>query len=473
MSAQNTTESPVANHVLPSAQESTQVTILRGDLSYADSAAVTDHVRRALDALPAATTIVKPGDKVVIKPNWVKEHDTRYAPESDTWLTVITHPEVILATCRWVAPRLQGKGSITICDAPQSDSSFARIRRYCKLDDLLATCRAEFPAIQFELFEMRSEEWDTIDGITVSKTILPGDPAGAVNIHLDEDSEFLGYKGLGKLYGAAYDFAETNKQHQDPNHEYLLCRTPLTADLLINIPKLKTHKKVGLTVALKNMVGITARTNWLPRHTEGTPDQGGDQFATSAVKHKLEHKLMGSAKAFLKGRHFLSRFLVPLKKLGRLYFGDTEHIVRSGNWHGNDTAWRMILDLHKCITYFDADGQPRKQPLRQLTVVDGIIAGEGNGPMAPDAKPCGVIMAGTHPVAIDCAAASLMGFDWQKLRLLRGAFAINKRPITNFPYEAIRILSDNASWDGPLDQLQDNLKFRPHFGWKGHIEKTP
>ena len=37
--------------------------------------------------------------------------------------------------------------------------------------------------------------------------------------------------------------------------------------VLINIPKLKTHKKVGLTVALKNLVGTTPRTNWLPRQT--------------------------------------------------------------------------------------------------------------------------------------------------------------------------------------------------------------
>lgn len=451
--------------------QATKVSIFKGIKDYASSEAVTNLVKETLDALPEAASIIRPGDRVVIKPNWVKEHDTRHSPDSNTWLAVITHPEVILATIRWVAPKLEGKGSITISDSPQSDSSFDRIRRFCKLDELMATCRKEFPEIEFKLYDTRIEEWLAVDGVTVKKTELPGDPKGAINIHLDENSEFLGFKGLGRLYGAAYDFPETNRQHTDPNHEYLLCRTPMDADVLINVPKLKTHKKVGLTVALKNMVGITARTNWLPRHTEGTPDQGGDQFATSATKHKLEHHLMGTAKRLLKGRHILSRLLVPLKKIGRLYFGDTEKIVRSGNWHGNDTAWRMILDLHKCIFHYDANGNPRKEPLRQLIVVDGIVGGDGNGPMAPDAKTCGVIMAGTHPLSVDLAAASLMGFDWRKSRLLKGGLNLDRLPIADFKAEDVNIVSNQADWIGGIDDLKNDLHFRPHFGWKGQIEK--
>src|SRR5256885_5169772 len=46
--------------------------------------------------------------------------------------------------------------------------------------------------------------------------------------------------------------------------------------------------------------------------------------------------------------------------------------------------------------------------------------------MSPDPKACGVIIAGTHPVAVDCAAATLMGFDWQKLRLLKNSFQIRE-----------------------------------------------
>src|SRR5436309_13463681 len=121
--------------------------------------------------------------------------------------------------------------------------------------------------------------------------------------------------------------AETNAKHSGAHHEYLLCRTPMDADVLINLPKLKTHKKVGLTCALKNLVGINANKNWLPHHTEGTPDDGGDQFPTATMKARLENRIMGAAKRLLSGRHFLSKIFVPLKKLGRLIFGDKHKVV--------------------------------------------------------------------------------------------------------------------------------------------------
>jgi hypothetical protein len=280
----------------------------------------------------------------------------------------------------------------------------------------------------------------------------------------------VGFHGEGRLYGASYDMAETNAKHNGSSHEYLLCRTPMDADVLINLPKLKTHKKVGLTCALKNLVGINANKNWLPHHTEGAPDHGGDQFANSSVKVRLEHSWMGAAKRWLNGRPRMSRLFVPVKKIGRVLFGDTQKVIRSGNWHGNDTCWRMVLDLNKSLFSFDGAGKRRTRPLRYLAVVDGIIAGEGNGPMAPDAKSCGVILAGTHPVAVDMAAATLMGFDWQKLKLLRESFRMREMSFVPFAPEAIRIVSNNSCWSGSLEAMQETFEFRPHFGWMGAIE---
>jgi hypothetical protein len=245
----------------------------------------------------------------------------------------------------------------------------------------------------------------------------------------------------------------------------------MEADVFINLPKLKTHKKVGITCALKNLVGINANKNWLPHHTEGTPDQGGDQFPAATTKARLEHAWMGAAKRWLRHRPQLSRLFVPVKKAGRLVFGDTQKVVRSGNWHGNDTCWRMVLDLNKCLFFFDAAGQRRRQPLRYLAVVDGIIGGEGNGPMAPDAKPCGVVVAGTHPVAVDCVAATLMGFDWQKIWLLKNCFGLRELNFAPFSPAAIQVLSDQAAWRGTVEQMESTFQFRPHFGWVGAIER--
>jgi hypothetical protein len=246
----------------------------------------------------------------------------------------------------------------------------------------------------------------------------------------------------------------------------------MDADVFINVPKLKTHKKVGLTCALKNLVGINANKNWLPHHTEGTPDQGGDQFPAATAKARLEHLWMGALKRRLRDSPRWSRLFVPIKKLGRLVFGDTQRVVRSGNWHGNDTCWRMVLDLNKCLFFFDGAGERRSKPVRYLAVVDGIVGGEGNGPMAPDPIPCGVILAGRHPAAVDCTAATLMGFDWRRLRLLRNCFALRALSFVPFQPDAIEVVSNHPAWTGGLDAIRGAFAFRPHFGWVGAIENN-
>ena len=448
---------------------STRVAVGRGAAVY--GTVETDRlVRQTLDVLGVQNFSIHRGEHVILKPNWVKEHDERF-PGHENWEHVITHPTVIEAVARWVAEQINNSGAITICDAPQTDSSFAKIREYCRLDEMLSRLRADFPNVKFSLLDLRPEEWTAVDGVTVDKTKLPGDPLGSTQVHLNEASEFVDFRGQGQLYGASYDMAETNEHHTGNRHEYMLCRTPMDADVLINLPKLKTHKKVGLTCSLKNLVGINANKNWLPHHTEGTPDEGGDQFPEKTSKARLEQSLMGTAKRWLRNRPTLSRLFVPLKKAGRLYFGDTQKVIRSGNWYGNDTCWRMVLDLNKCLFYFDGSGARRKKPLRYLAVVDGIIGGEGNGPMAPDPKPCGVIIAGTHPVAVDCVAATLMGFDWTKIRLLSNSFKMRGLNFVDFEPGDIEVVSNNPKWEGKLNTIEETYNFRPHFGWTGAIER--
>jgi len=447
------------------------VAAFSGEASYASPAAVRGAVRGALELLGLPPDFIRPGDCVVLKPNWVKEHDERH-PGPGQWEHVVTHPAVIEAAAEWAAEQLGAAGRIVICDAPQTDSSFAKLSEYCGFGPMLERLRGRFPKLAIEVLDLRPEEWHAVDGVVVSKTLQPGDPLGSTQVALNEASEFVDFHGQGRLYGASYDMAETNARHSGLKHDYLLCRTPMDADVLINLPKLKTHKKVGLTCALKNLVGINANKNWLPHHTEGTPEDGGDQFPRATAKARLEHSWMGAAKRWLKDRPGLSRLFVPLKKAGRLYFGDTQKVVRSGNWHGNDTCWRMVLDLNKCLFFFGGDGQRRRQPLRYLAIVDGLIGGEGNGPMAPDAVRSGVVLAGTHPAAVDAAAATLMGFDCQKIRLLRNCFAMRQLNFADFQPGEIEVVSNRPAWRGKLDHLDELFSFRPHFGWVGAIENS-
>ncbi len=58
-----------------------------------------------------------------------------------------------------------------------------------------------------------------------------------------------------------------------------------------------------------------------------------------------------------------------------------------------------------------------------LCVVDALIAGEGDGPIANLPRWCGCIIASTDPVATDVTVAKLLGHDWRKLRFAEEAEA--------------------------------------------------
>jgi hypothetical protein len=133
----------------------------------------------------------------------------------------------------------------------------------------------------------------------------------------------------------------------------------------------------------------------------------------------------------------------------------------------------MVLDLNKCLFSFGADGEPRRRPLRYLALVDGIVAGDGSGPLEPDRKPCGLLIGGVNPVGVDTVCAELMGFDYSSLPSLRAAWQICDLPLVDFAATDIRCASNEPSWSGSFGALQraKHMGFRPHFGWTGHIEK--
>src|SRR5215212_2584090 len=56
-----------------------------------------------------------------------------------------------------------------------------------------------------------------------------------------------------------------------------------------------------------------------------------------------------------------------------------------------------------------------------LCVVDALIAGEGDGPVANQPHWCGCILASTDPVATDVSIARLLGRDWRKIKFAEEA----------------------------------------------------
>lgn len=413
---------------------------------------------------------IHPNDVVVIKPNLVKESKET---DKNEWRSVITSAYTIRKVAEHVCQKLNGTGKVCICDAPQTDSSFSKIAERLGLYQLAAELSGKYHT-EVQVIDLRNEEWVNEKGIITERKKLAGDPNGALAFNLSKDSLFYGHKGEGKYYGADYDYHEVNKHHQKETQEYLICATPVLADVFISLPKLKTHKKTGVTLSIKNLVGINADKNWLPHHTFGAPSQGGDEFPDLSLKRKIETWGARFVKKIALYLPFIGTKIARISRnQGAKLFGAGSNTIRSGNWYGNDTTWRMTLDLNRCLLYGNPDGTlRRKSPKRYYSVIDGEIGMEGSGPMQGDPKECGIYISGSDPVAVDTVAATVMGFDWKKLPVVREAYALDALPITSIRPEDIVVKSDIESWNGDLEKLrgEKHLDFQPHFGWKNYIE---
>jgi uncharacterized protein (DUF362 family) len=135
----------------------------------------------------------------------------------------------------------------------------------------------------------------------------------------------------------------------------------------------------------------------------------------------------------------------------------------------------MTLDLNKACFYANPDGSMREgvpvSAKKYIGIVDAVLAGEGNGPLAPDPKYMGRIVAGRNPVAIDAVCATMMGFDPMKIPTIEKSFQMRYYPVTDFRYENIQVKTESDTFE--LRSLSKSmiLNFKPHFAWVGHIEK--
>lgn len=417
--------------------------------------------------------MIHPGDTVVLKPNFVRDFRETQAGHGDC---LITHGSIIRAALDYVYIALQGKGRIIIADAPQNDADLNAIRRMAGLREIQEFYK-QHAGFEVEVYDLRPEKARKIDGVIVGHERLPGDPAGYVKVDLGRHSMFAEVEHLCHLlYGSEYDTGEIRRHHTGGVHEYLISKTILEADCVINLPKLKTHKKTGITVCMKNLVGINGNKNWLPHHREGTPAQGGDQFADDGVIHRVERKAMAVFRQLfpLLGpvRGLVAQ---PCKVLGKRVFGDTNAgTIRSGNWYGNDTTWRMVIDLNRILLYAGKEGQLQNRPVRRtFSIVDGIIGGEGNGPLDATPKPTGVVLAGENAVAMDLACARMMGFDYRKLPLIQRSFQAHPLPLIRCDISGVRVCVDGEQGDRRiLEPWGAVAPFEPHFGWKVAVEQA-
>ena len=84
-----------------------------------------------------------------------------------------------------------------------------------------------------------------------------------------------------------YDHRELARTHRPGRHQYLLCREAFDCDVVISLAKPKTHRKAGLTGALKNLVGINGSKEFLPHHRRGGTSGKGDCYPGGSPLRRL------------------------------------------------------------------------------------------------------------------------------------------------------------------------------------------
>lgn len=236
-----------------------------------DPDGVQNGVGQALGLLGGMGRFVQPGNRVLVKPNLLSPRPIKDA--------VTTHPAVIEAVVRAV----QGAGGIvTIGDCPGGQTDQRALERSYRVS---------------------------------------------------------GMADVAKQTGAEVDYNPEPIEVAYPKGHYLkragVARAVATADVVITVPKLKTHSLTGLTGAVKLCLGA-----------------------------------------------------VP----GRAKTGYHLRYPKVQDFSG------ALLDLHDLV-------RPR------LTVMDAVVAMEGDGPSGGDPRYVGAILASESSLACDVAAASLVGMD--------------------------------------------------------------
>lgn len=416
--------------------------------------------------------IIKPGDRVVIKPNFVMDRHVG----GGSYDCVVTHGSVIRAVLDYVFIALKGKGTVTIADAPMIDNDFQRIVQRTGIDQVVSYFSKH--GLDLRLCDLRVENVELRDGLIVQRFKLAGDPAGYSRIDLGQDSEFAEVARLHKRYrGSDYDSQETARHHNEQVNEYLLSNTVLESDVFINMPKLKTHKKIGVTLNMKNLIGINGDKNWIPHYRIGSPKAEGDEFNSQSILRHMESLLKDrfKEKAFRFVEQGSRTKLLLARVLRKTQKAVVEHTnltkIRAGGWYGNDTIWRSVLDLNKILLYADREGnmQPAQQR-RFLSVIDGIVGGEGDGPVLPTAKPCGVLLGGLNPLAVDICATRLMGFDYRRFSQFGRALILDKYIFMANDISTLTSVSNVPEWCNILAQSGGMLEFTPATGWEGSVE---
>jgi uncharacterized protein (DUF362 family) len=426
--------------------------------------------------------IIQPGNVVILKPNFVSH---RNSGEKAYGLTdtnsLVTHGSVIRAVLDYTAKALQGCGKIIIGDCPIQGTDWSQLVRLVGLDQIQAYFNTTFPSIELVIKDYRLGRAIVKNKYTIERIVDEAAIIDYQEIDLKQQSLLIPLMQGSYEFGVAqYPKRRMRKAHTPDTNQYLFPKDFIYADVVINLPKMKSHMKAGITCALKNFVGINGHKDYLPHFRFGSPKNFGDEYPDGDwlwdlmwfFIHREWELDKGNLKTFLR---FLSQICgfaihkisgIPKRDIGSL---------GGGSWYGNDTLWRTVLDINRAFFYFDRKNQcitnELSHDVRYLVILDGLVAGQKESPLAPTPLANGVMIAAFNPLAMDAVATAMMGFDIKKLKQINEGFGLKSLPLANFSLEDIKIFSNiDIKSVKDIYQKKAYVPFEPSKGFKSHIE---
>ena len=371
---------------------------------------------------PLGDGIIVPGNTVLLKPNWVENKNKNLPGELSC---LVTNPAVVRAVIDYVVIALKGTGRIVVADAPMQGCDLQDLFTKVGYDKLFDFYKQNI--IDITVLDLRKYSvGEKFKGVTGEIHYNQNEGSYEIDLrkrsmHAIHDSDHTEYRVED------YSKKETASYHSSEKHIYNVSATALNADVIINLPKPKTHRLAGITGAVKNFVGITYDKASLPHRREGDKETGiGDAYN----KHSVWKHWMGvfneirtvNAKS---GKYTLAKINDTLMKacyvIGSATSGDK---YRIGSWYGNDTIWRTAVDLNNIVLHCDREGQYHERPIRRvLTIGDMIVSGEKEGPVGPSPKPLGVLALSDNNLLFDLLVSRIMGFSEEKLPMFNDSDA--------------------------------------------------
>jgi uncharacterized protein (DUF362 family) len=412
--------------------------------------------------------------RIVIKPNWVL-HETDPAFPIQALVTDARLIEATVAACLKLFPAAE---SILVGDCPLQYANWPLLCRQSGLDRVRdrfkGMGRVEFRDLRRDVFRQ-----DVGSFLAISND-EHGDPRGYREVELGERSHLEPISDQSHRFAVNdYSNSVTASNHRKGSHRYLVSQSVLDSDLFINLPKWKSHQKSGITCALKNLVGINGDKAYLPHFRKGAPKWGGDEYRDENrwlyfVQTRLRER-------FQKRNRIVYRLLKPGWELIKRWRGIETRLenaravprkfyIAGGAWHGNETIWRMIYDLNLIIQCADSYGGMHPTPQRQyLCIVDGLISGEGNGPLQPLPRQTDWLVVGADPFEIDAVLSWFMGFNPDKLPIIDRRAQFAGPAWGDFDFDSLWVDLDGKRVKPAETSI--NFRFAPPPGWREYVER--